>query len=184
VPEREAIGLIETISIAVGVKITDEMAKTAPVEILEATAVCPGKYMVLIAGAVSPVEDSLKRGVEVGGDVVVDTLFIPYVHRQVFPAILGATEVSDLRALGVVETFTVATTILAADAAAKAAPVELIEIRLAKGLGGKAFFSMTGEIFEVEAAMAAALEVARKSGNLVRSVVIPRPHEDLAPKVL
>lgn len=183
-PEREAIGLIETISIAVGVKITDEMAKTAPVEILEATAVCPGKYMVLIAGAVSPVEDSLKRGVEVGGDVVVDTLFIPYVHRQVFPAILGATEVSDLRALGVVETFTVATTILAADAAAKAAPVDLIEIRLAKGLGGKAFFSMTGEIFEVEAAMAAALEVARKSGNLVRSVVIPRPHEDLASKVL
>ena len=183
-PEREAIGLIETISIAVGVKITDEMAKTAPVEILEATAVCPGKYMVLIGGAVSPVEDSLRRGVEVGGDVVVDTLFIPYVHRQVFPAILGATGVADLRALGVVETFTVATTILAADAAAKAAPVELIEIRLAKGLGGKAFFSMTGEIFEVEAAMAAALEVARKSGNLVRSVVIPRPHEDLASKVL
>ena len=36
--EREAIGLIETISIAVGVRITDEMAKVAPVEILEATA--------------------------------------------------------------------------------------------------------------------------------------------------
>jgi microcompartment protein CcmL/EutN len=182
--EREAIGLIETISIAVGVRITDEMAKTAPVEILEATAICPGKYMVLIAGAVSPVEDSLRRGVEVGGDVVVDTLLIPYVHRQVFPAILGATDVAELRALGVVETFTVASTILAADAAAKAAPVDLIEIRLAKGLGGKAFFTMTGEVFEVEAAMAAALDSARKSGSLVRSVIIPRPHEDLAPSIL
>ena len=117
-PEREAIGLIETISIALGVRVADEMAKTARVEILEATAICPGKYMVLIAGAVSPVEDSLRRGIEVGGDVVVDTLFIPYVHKQVFPAILGATDVADLRALGVVETFTVAATILAADAAA------------------------------------------------------------------
>jgi microcompartment protein CcmL/EutN len=183
-PQREAIGLIETISIAVGVMITDEMAKTAPVEILEATAICPGKYMVLIAGDVSPVEDSLKRGVEVGGDVVVDTLFIPYVHRQVFPAILGATDIAQLGALGVVETFTVASTILAADAAAKAAPVELIEIRLAKGLGGKAFFTMTGELFDVEAATAAALEVVRKTGNLVRSVVIPRPHEDLGSKIL
>lgn len=180
---REAIGLIETISVAVGVRIADEMAKKAPVEILEATAICPGKYMVLVAGLVSPVESSLTRGVEVGGDVVVDTLFIPHVHPEVFPAILGSTEAGELRALGVVETFTVASTILAADAAAKAAPVHLIEIRLAKGLGGKAFFSMTGEIPEVEAAMGAALAVAGRDGNLVRSVVIPRPHPDIASKI-
>ncbi len=118
---REAIGLIETVSIAIGISVTDEMAKTADVEVLESTAICPGKYMVLIAGDVSSVESSLKRGVETGGDVVVDTLFIPHVHPQVFPAILGATEVEDLRALGIVETFTVASSILAADAAAKAA---------------------------------------------------------------
>lgn len=180
---REAIGLVETISIAVGVRITDEMAKAAPIEILEATAICPGKYMVLVAGMVSPVESSLARGVEVGGDVVVDTLMIPHVHPEVFPAILGAAEAGELRALGVVETFTAASTILAADAAAKAAPVHLIEIRLAKGLGGKAFFSMTGEIPEIEAAMEAALAVARRDGNLVRSVVIPRPHPDIASKI-
>lgn len=182
-PIREAIGLVETISIAVGVRVTDEMAKTAPVEILEATAICPGKFMVLVAGEVSAVESALSRGVETGGDVVVDTLFIPKVHPDVFPAILGATKIDSLSALGVVETFTVASTILAADAAAKAAGVRLIELRLAKGLGGKAFFTMTGEVFEVEAAMDAALRVVRAGGNLVRSVVIPRPHEDLTPKI-
>ncbi len=181
---REAIGLIETVSIAIGISVTDEMAKTADVEVLESTAICPGKYMVLIAGDVSSVESSLKRGVETGGDVVVDTLFIPHVHPQIFPAILGATEVENLRALGVVETFTVASSILAADAAAKAAGVTLLEIRLAKGLGGKGFFTMTGEVFEVEAAMDAALEVAKKGGNLVRSVVIPRPHEKLGGSIL
>jgi microcompartment protein CcmL/EutN len=181
---REAIGLIETISIAVGIAITDEMAKTADVEILEATAICPGKFMVLICGDVSSVESSLGRGVEVGGDVVVDQLFIPHVHPQVFPAILATTDIETLQALAVVETFTVASSILAADAAAKAAHIELIEIRLAKGLGGKAFFTMTGEIFEIEAASEAALAVARDGGNLVRSVIIPRPHEDLAGKVL
>ncbi len=180
---KEAIGLVETISIAIGIAVTDEMAKTADVEILEATAICPGKFMVLVAGDVSSVEASLERGAAVGGDVVADTLFIPHVHPDVFPAILGATEVSALGALGVVETFTVASSILAADAAAKAAPVKLIEIRLAKGLGGKAFFTMTGEIYDVEAATEAALAVAKRGGNLVRSVVIPRPHEDLGPKV-
>lgn len=182
-PKLEAIGLVETISIAVGVHVTDEMVKTAPVEILEATAICPGKFMVLVAGAVSPVESALARGIAVGGDVVVDSLFIPNVHPDVFPAILGATTVDSLMALGVVETFTVASTILAADAAAKAAGVRLIELRLAKGLGGKAFFTMTGEVFEVEAAMDAALRVAKSGGNLVRSVVIPKPHERLRPKI-
>lgn len=183
-PLKEAIGLVETISIAVGIKIADAMAKTAPVEILEATPICPGKYMVLVAGDVSSVESALARGVAVGGDVVVDTLFIPHVHPQVFPAILAATQVSTLKALGVVETFTAASTVLAADAAAKAAGVTLIEIRLAKGLGGKAFFTMTGEVYEVEAAMEAALRVAKEGGNLVRSVVIPRPHPELSRKVL
>ncbi len=140
--------------------------------------------MVLTAGDVASVEASLRRGIEVGGNVVVDTLFIPNVHPQVFPAILAATGVDALGALGVVETFTAASTLLCADAAAKAAPVRLIEIRLAKGLGGKAFFTMTGEVYDVEAAMEAALAVARSGGNLVRSVVIPRPHDDLRSKVL
>jgi microcompartment protein CcmL/EutN len=178
--KREAIGLVETISIAMGIRVTDEMAKTADVEVLESTAICPGKYFVLVAGDVSSVESALARGAPAGGDTVVDTLFIPNVHPAVFPAILGATEVKELRAIGVLETYTVASTILAADAAAKAAPVELLEIRLAKGLGGKAFFTMTGEVYEVEAAMEAGLRIVRAGGNLVRSVVIPRPHADLA----
>lgn len=183
-PEREAIGLVETISVAVGIAVTDEMAKTARVEVLESTAICPGKFMVLVAGGVSPVESALERGVAVGGEVVVDSLFIPNVHPGVFPAILGATDVEAVGALGVVETFTAASAITAADAAAKAAGVTLIEIRLAKGLGGKAFFTMTGDVHDVEAAMDAALEVVRKGGNLVRSVVIPRPHPDTVEKIL
>lgn len=181
---REAIGLVETVSIAVGINVTDAMAKRADVEILESTAICPGKYMILVAGDVESVESSLTRGIEVGGDVVVDSLFIPHVHPQVFPAILGAVEATEMGALGVVETFTVASSILAADAAAKAAKITLLEIRLAKGLGGKAFFTMMGEVFEVEASMEAALAVARDGGNLVRSVVIPRPHADLGPAIL
>lgn len=182
--EREAIGLVETISIAVGIRVTDEMVKAAPVEVLESTAICPGKFMVLIAGSVSPVEAALQRGVAAGGEVVVDTLFIPNVHPGVFPAILGASDIDEVDALGVVETFTVASAIAAADAAAKTSRVRLIEIRLAKGLGGKAFFTMTGEVHEVEAAMESALEVAKRGGNLVRSVVIPRPHDETIKKLL
>jgi len=180
----EAIAIIETISIAVGIEITDAMAKMADVDILESTAICPGKYMVLVAGGVSDVEASLRRGVEIGGDVVADTLLIPHVRADIFPAILGAVDIGELGALGIVETFTVAASILAADTAAKTARVRILEVRLAKGLGGKGFFTMTGEIHEVEAAMEAALQVTKQSGTLVRSVVIPRPHPSLGSTVL
>ena len=77
-----------------------------------------------------------------------------------------------------------AASILAADAAAKAARVRILEVRLAKGLGGKGFFTMTGEIHEVEAAMEASLQVTKQSGTLVRSVVIPRPHPSLGAAIL
>jgi len=179
-----AIALLELNSIAQGVFACDAMVKKAPVRLLEATSICPGKYIVLVAGEVAPVEDSLQAGLEAGGGYVVDQLLLPQVHEQVIPAILALTEVEELAALGVVETFSVAASILAADAAAKAAAIQLIEVRIAKGLGGKGFVTLTGEIADVEAAVAAGVDKAAEKGLLVSWVVIPAPHEDLTGRML
>ena len=48
---------------------------------------------------------------------------------------------------------------MAADAAAKAAGVASVEMQLARGIGGKAFFTVTGPLAEVEAAVEAAIGV-------------------------
>ena len=66
--------------------------------------------------------------------------------RRAAPAV-GAAD-----AVGIFETFSVASSLLAADAAAKAAQVEVAELRLADGLGGKAYFVVAGEQADVEAA--------------------------------
>lgn len=179
-----AIGLVELNSIARGIIVMDAMLKKAPVKLIEAMPICPGKYIVLIAGEVSPVESSLKVGLEVGGSYVVDELFLPNVHEQVLPAILTLTEVGELAALGIMETFSVAASILAADAAAKAANITLIEVRLAKGLGGKAYITLTGEIAEVEAAVEAGAGLVAPKGLLLNQVIIPAPHEDVTEKIL
>jgi microcompartment protein CcmL/EutN len=84
-----------------------------------------------------------------------------------------------LDAVGVVETNTVASTILAADAALKQASVDLIDIRIANGLGGKSFFVVTGEVSDVRSSVAAGASSASSSGMLAREVVIPRPHPEL-----
>ncbi len=178
------IGLIELNSIARGILVSDAMLKKAPVELIEATPLCPGKYIVLVAGDVASVEDAVNSGLQVGGEKVIDQLLLPQVHEQVIPAIHALTEVEELNALGVIETFSVAAAILAADAAAKTAAIDLIEVRLAKGLGGKAFVTLTGDIADVEAAVEAGCNLAAQEGLLLDKVIIPAPHPDLTDKLL
>jgi len=60
---------------------------------------------VLVAGDTASVESSVKRGLEVAGDRVVDHLVIPHLHPQVFPAIRGLRAVAHVDALGVIEQY-------------------------------------------------------------------------------
>jgi microcompartment protein CcmL/EutN len=179
-PVRPALACIEVISIARGIRICDEMAKKAPIRVLESATICPGKYIVVIGGEVEMVEESFQKGLEVAGPAVVDQLLLPNAHAQLIPAIEATTHIEEVDAAGVVETFAVASAILAADAACKRAAIQLIELRLARGLGGKAFFTLTGEQADVEASVAAAEEIlGRDSGMLLRTEVIPRPHPEM-----
>jgi microcompartment protein CcmL/EutN len=174
-----AIALVELSSIAAGVLTCDAMLKEARVRLVEAKPVSPGKYIILVAGDEASAESSYRRGLDVGGDAVLDHLFIPNLHPQVLATISGGTRLDAFDSAGVIETTTVAATILAADAAAKTAPVILAEIRLAIGLGGKAFVVMSGDVADVEASVAAGVAAVPKAEHVVRHVVIPNPHEDL-----
>ncbi len=179
-----SIGLIELRSIARGIRTCDAMVKKAPVKLMEARSVCPGKYIVLVRGDVASVEEAFNEGVTIGAELVVDELFLPNVHHQVIPAMEACTDVAGLEALGIVETFSVASAIISADAAVKAAKVDLIELRLANGLGGKSFYTLTGEFAEVEASIEAGIKNLNESGTLVAKEIIPAPHADLNFKML
>ena len=155
---QPALALIELASIAVGIEAGDAMVKRAPVEVLRAGTIHPGKFLVLVTGEVADVEEALAAGLEVGEACLVDSVFLPHVHRQVVAALRGARRGGAGEALGIVETATVAATIQAADAGAKGARVELLELRLGDGLGGKGYLLFDGTAADVEAAVAIALE--------------------------
>jgi len=175
----QAIGLIETSSIAKGFEIGDAVLKAASVEIIVNRTICPGKYMVLIGGGVDAVQASVDAGIAVGAHTVVDHFVIPRVHPEVFPAISGVGHLPEMGALGVIESFSVAACIQAADAAVKAAPVSLIAIHLAMAIGGKAFVTLTGEVAAVEEAVAVGAAVVEEKGLLVEKVVIPSPRPEI-----
>ena len=69
-----AIGVIESSSIAKGFEICDAMAKASLVTILEAAPICPGKYMIIIGGLVADVTHSIQTGVEIAGSLQIDHL--------------------------------------------------------------------------------------------------------------
>jgi microcompartment protein CcmL/EutN len=177
----EAIGLVELTSIGVGIKVEDAMLKAASVELLVARTICSGKYIIVIGGEVSAVRASVSAGAELAEDALVEQRVIPRVHPAVFPAIGLSVPLMDepFEALGVIETFSAASIIEAADAAAKAASITLFRVHLAMAVGGKGFCLMTGDVAAVEAAVEAGAAVAAADGILVSKQVIPGPRREL-----
>ncbi len=178
-----AVGLLEFSSIALGMRAGDAMVKKAPVRALVAGSVQPGKYLVLVDGDVASVEEALAAGEAAGAPSLVDRLFLPDVHPEVGNAVAGARRPGPIDTLGVIETRTTASVIRAADAGMKGARVSLVEIRLANGLGGKAFCLFAGEQTDVEAAVEIGAGVI-DPGNLLQQVVIPRLHEEMAENII
>ena len=171
-----AIGMVELNSIARGIETCDYMVKAARVDILRSSTVCPGKYQVLISGETGDVKASMAEGIKRGGECVVDTLMLPNVHPQLIPAISMTTQVPEKGAVGVLEFYSVASAISAADVAAKAASITLIEVRIGYAIGGKGYVTLTGDVGAVREAVAAA---ERESEMLVGTAVIPRPAKQL-----
>ncbi|MFB2706992.1 BMC domain-containing protein [Marinobacter shengliensis] len=176
---KSAIGMIEMNSIAKGYAVGDAMLKAANVEIVFNRTICPGKFMVMVAGDVAAVESAMSAGMELGSETIVDELVIPNAHPSVFSAISGTRVIEETAALGIIETFSVATIIQAADAAVKAANVELIDIHLAMAIGGKGFLTLTGDVAAVTAAVEAGTDFIKSKGLLVDKVVIPQPRKEI-----
>lgn len=169
--------MIEFKSVAAGMTATDIMVKTSEVDIVEAQTVCPGKYIAIITGDLSAVKASVDTAMDMGGENGIDSFVLGNPDESIFPAILGTTNVTadDVNALGVIETFDAAQIIVAADNAVKTSDVRLIEIRLARGMCGKSYVTLTGEVAAVKAAVDRAKEVVSRSGMLLDTTVIARP---------
>lgn len=175
----KALGLLEFREITRGLVASDKILKSAPIELITATSVCPGKFVILITGDVGAVKNALQAGKEEFKDGVVDELLIPNPHESLFPALYGTSEISlEKQSLGLIETFSVASAIRAADAALKGANVVVSEIRLARGMGGKSLVIILGEIGAVKSAVTSGIKEVEE-GLLVSHAVISNVNHKL-----
>lgn len=180
----KAIGMIEFKTIATGITAADAMVKTADVELVEAQAVCPGKYIAIVSGDLSAVKAAVDAACTQYETELIDSMVLGNPHESIFPAIYGTTQVDEISALGILETYDAASIIEAADQAAKTAIVDLIELRIAKGMCGKSYMMITGEVSAVEASIERAKQLVSAKGMYLDSSVIAHPDRRMIDSIL
>ncbi len=170
----KAIGIVETISIAAGIEALDSAYKAANVKILFSQPICAGKFVFVVFGDVAEVKAAIESAEETAKNYTIATTIIPRIHPQVETALYGNN--SEIKAIGVVETMNIVSAFLAADSAAKAANITILDLRIARGLGGRSFFVVTGDVADCKAAVEAAKSTTQ---DILKTVVIPRPAKPL-----
>jgi microcompartment protein CcmL/EutN len=179
-----SIGLVEYRTVSSGITADDTMVKTADIEVLQASAVCPGKYVIIVAGELSAVKASVDAAKAKNPEQMVDSFVLGNPHEDIFRAIYGGGEIGDAKALGVLEALSAPSMIVAADTAAKASEVKLIELRIARGLGGRSYMLLTGTVASVSAAIERAKVVIGEEGMLLDYSVIPNPDKTIWQSIL
>ncbi len=175
----KSIGVIEVKSIPKGVEATDAALKSAGVEMVSAHPACPGKYEIILTGSISNVTASVNHVLSKFGDYVIDSSVMGRIDEQVIAALFGTQKSERKGSLGLIETFSAATTIKAADIAVKTSRVEIFDLRVSRGMGGKGVVMVTGEVGDVTAAVEAGSAYAKQSGQLSSQAIIAAPHEEL-----
>ena len=175
----KSIGVIELKNVPKGVEATDDALKSAGVEMVSAHPSCPGKYEIILTGSISNVTAAIDHVTGTFENYVIDSSVMGRIDEQVITALFGTQQSEKKGSLGLIETFSAATCIKAADIAVKTARVEIFDLRVSRGLGGKGVVIITGEIGDVTAAVEAGANYAKGAGMLSATSVIAAPHEDL-----
>lgn len=175
---KNAIGMVEYKTVSTGIQAADLIVKTADVSIIQAQTVCPGKYIVLFTGDLSAVRAAADAAEKKYAEQLIDVFVLGNPHESIFRALTCTAEIDKVQALGVLESFTAASIIVAADHAAKTAQVDLFEVRVARGMCGKSYLLLTGTVAAVTEAVESAAAKIGENGALLDYAVIPNPAPD------
>ena len=176
---QEALALLELGSIARGIVALDVLTKRAQVRILRAEAVSPGKFLLLFSGSEAEVGESFDAGKVAADKLLIDSLHLPDAHPSLIPMLDGVEAAPEPdESLNIQEYASVASGLLALDRSLKAAEVHPRKLRVARGIGGKAYFVLGGTLADVTAADEAA-RAAVPDSLRVQSEIIARLSPDV-----
>lgn len=170
---NKSIGAIEFKSIAKGIEVSNEMVKKSLVEILYLKSICPGKFLIIISGEVSEVNESIKYGLDLGENYIVDSFVINSVSEEIIDGIKKKYKpIKEYDAIGIVETNKVCAGITMLDKTLKSSNVSLTKLQLSFAIGGKLVYIVSGELSNIEYGINMAKTIVN-SKNIINISIIP-----------
>ncbi len=170
-----ALAMLEITDIPIGLLTLDALAKESPVQIVGSGTLHGGNYLLLFCGEVEAVAFAHRKAISICQAHLRDEVLLPHAEERILPAIRERERVwpAPGDTLGAFQNCSIPTLIRAVDAALKGTAVELIELRLAQGMTGKATALLRGENYDMEAALELATGAAcAVSGSTFTSTII------------
>jgi microcompartment protein CcmL/EutN len=157
--------MLQIADVPKGLRALDALVKEAPIDVIAAGSVQSGHYLIAFAGQVEATVRSFARAREAAGVATLDSVLLPDAEPRILPAfrdgaLFAPGDAGD--ALGIVQSAACPVLLAAVDAALKGARVDLVELRIAEGLGGKALATFWGELADVQAAIELACGVIQR----------------------
>ena len=174
-----SVGVVELKSIAKGIEACDDALKSAGIRLVTAHTACPGKYEIILTGELADVQTAVERIKNGFSDSVIDAVMLGRIDETVVHALLGTETTARREAIGIIETFSAASAVKAADTAVKTADVEIYDLRLSRGQGGKGVVIITGQVSDVTSAVESGAAYAKSQGLLHGSSVLANPHPEV-----
>lgn len=170
---------LDLLHVPAGLATLDAVCKQAHVEILFAGDIDPGRFLLIFSGDLADVESALDRGILAAEGALLESLLLPQAHPRLHASLQGNLAdpleiMENEHALGTVHAHAPLILLAALDRALKVADVSLLRVRLANELAGQAHAVLSGEQFDVEAAILAA-ETGLPSGVRLETRRIARP---------
>lgn len=174
-----SVGVIELKSIAKGIEAVDDALKSAGIRLVTSHTACPGKYEIVLTGELADVQTAVDRIKNRYEGTLIDAVMLGRIDESVVEALLGSQAATRKEAIGVIETYSAASAVKAADTAVKTADVEIYDLRISRGQGGKGVAIFTGHVSDVTAAVEASSRYAESQGLLRGTSVLANPHPDV-----
>ncbi len=176
---QPCIGFLEYISVGKGIEAADIILKNTAIDMMVSSPNCPGRYHILFSGDVDAVKTAVEMAKETKDETMLESVVIPNIDTGVIRAIFSPTEAVIRDGIAVFETITMTETVMGADTMLDTADVEIIDLRLGKGLAGKSYVIVTGSLQDLQYAIDAAVDGMQEKELLISAVIIPSINPEL-----
>lgn len=168
----KSIGAIEFKSIAKGIEISNEIVKKSLVEVLYLKSICPGKFLIIISGDTSYVNEAIDYGIAKGCNYIVDSFIINVINEEIINGLKHKyKKLKNISSIGILETNKVCSGLKALDKTLKSSDVTLIKLQLSFAIGGKLVYIVSGDLSSLEYGINEGISILRKNDIVNKSII-------------